>query len=119
MPETTTYSGSCHCGKVRYEVGLELREAMECNCSICARKGSKLAFVPADRFTLRSGEGDLRDYQFGKKHTHHLFCTTCGISSFCRGAGPDGKPMVAINVRCLEGVDLQALPVKHFDGKSR
>jgi len=26
--------------------------------------------------------------------------------------------MVVINVRCLEGIDLSALPVKHFDGRS-
>ena len=59
----------------------------------------------------------LTDYQFGKMRLHHLFCSRCGIRSFGRGAMPDGTPIVAVNVRCLDDVDLAALPVKQFDGK--
>ena len=29
---------------------------------------------------------------------------------------PDGTPMVAINVNCLDGVDARALPARPFDG---
>ncbi len=39
------YKGSCHCGKVAFEVEGELNEAMACNCSMCSRKGSLLWFV--------------------------------------------------------------------------
>jgi hypothetical protein len=49
---------------------------------------------------------------------HHLFCSVCGVQSFGRGATPDGRQMVAINVRCLDGVDIPSLSVDHFDGKS-
>lgn len=55
------YTGSCHCGNIRFEVDGELGSALACNCSICARKG---------------------------------------------------------NIRCLEGLDLAAVPVNHFDGRS-
>jgi len=113
-----TYAGGCHCGNVRYDVTMELGEVMQCNCSICSKTGALLAFAPAAQFQLRSGEGRLSDYQFGKKRIHHLFCPTCGIRSFARGTGPDGKEMAAINVRCLDGVDATALPVKPFDGRS-
>ena len=58
-----------------------------------------------DKFTLETGEDDLTDYQFNKHVIHHLFCKTCGIKSFARGNGPTG-PTVAINVRCLDGVDV-------------
>jgi hypothetical protein len=34
------------------------------------------------------------------------------------GVGPDGKAVAAINVRCLEGVDLDALEVTHYDGRN-
>lgn len=29
---------------------------------------------------------------------------------------PSGEPMTAVNLRCIEGMDLQAIPVKHYDG---
>ena len=112
-----TYSGSCHCGNVRYEVTMDLGEVLSCNCSICSRSGGLLSFDPYEQFKLLSGEGSLTDYQFNKKIIHHLFCSTCGVKSFSRGVGPGGKQMAAINVRCLEGVDFEKLPVKHFDGK--
>ncbi len=71
-----------------------------------------------DAFKLLSGEDALTDYQFNKHNIHHLFCSTCGVKSFGRGTAPDGKKMVAINARCLEGVDPEKLSVQHFDGKA-
>lgn len=120
MSEAKTYSGGCHCGAVRYEVALDLdKPVMSCNCSICGRSGSILSFAPAAAFTLKSGADNLTDYQFAKKVIHHLFCRTCGIKSFARGVGPDGAEMVAVNVRCLDDVELDTLKVNPFDGKSR
>ena len=113
-----TYLGSCHCGNVRYEVDLDLSGPVTaCNCSMCARAGWLLTFAEVDRFRLLSGEG-LGDYQFNRRHIHHLFCPTCGIKAFSRGTRPDGKEMIAINVRCLDDVDLDALKVKKVDGRS-
>ncbi len=119
MTELKTYEGGCHCGQVRYSVKLDLSQPMvSCNCSICAKTGTVLGFTSADQFTLRSGAERITDYQFGKKSVHHLFCSTCGVRSFGRGKGPDGKEMVAINVRCLDGVELDQVKVMNFDGKS-
>jgi hypothetical protein len=118
MSESKKYEGGCHCGKVRYEVNVALERVVACNCSICGKTGALLAFVPAAEFKLVSGEGALTDYQFGKKRVHHKFCSACGIRSFGHGAGPDGSEMFAINVRCLDGVDADALPADRFDGKS-
>jgi hypothetical protein len=113
-----TYSGGCHCGKVRYEVQVDLgKPVTACNCSMCGRSGTLLSFVPEAQFKLLSGDSELTDYLFNKEHIHHLFCRTCGIKSFARGAGKDG-PVVAVNARCLEGVQLETLEIKHFDGKS-
>ncbi|MGZ6126277.1 MAG: GFA family protein, partial [Myxococcales bacterium] len=64
------------------------------------------------------GEEGLTDYQFNRKVIHHLFCKVCGVRSFARGQGPGG-PTVAINTRCLDDVDLAALNVRHFEGRSR
>jgi hypothetical protein len=113
------YAGSCHCGRVRYEVKVDLDNAVTCNCSRCQRLGWILAFTPAENFKLLSGEDALADYQFNKHVIHHLFCSTCGIESFARGTRPDGTKAVAVNARCLEGVDLGALNPKFVDGRSR
>jgi hypothetical protein len=116
---TQTYRGSCHCGAITYDVAMAPpAKAFACNCSICGRAGWLLAFVPATAFTLVTGADASTDYQFGKKHLHHPFCRTCGVRSYGHGAGPDGVEMVAINLRCLAGLDAVALPVEQFDGAS-
>ena len=116
---TQTYSGSCQCGKVRYKVQLELGEVLSCNCSRCGRLGSLLAFAPANQFELLSGAGDLRDFEFNKHVIQHKFCSTCGIQPFAMGTHPKtGMKMAAINVRCIDGIDLDTLKVKKVDGKS-
>lgn len=118
MGDVAKHSGSCHCGKVRYEVSLDLSAPVtSCNCSMCGRAGTLLTFVPATQFKLLSGEDAVRDYQFAKHQIHHLFCTTCGIKSFARGKSSKGEDTVAVNVRCLADVDLAKLDVKQFDGK--
>ena len=118
MADLSKHQGGCHCGTVRYEVETDMAQVLSCNCSICQKRGALLTFVEASKFKLLSGEGDLTDYQFNKKIIHHLFCRTCGVGSFARGIGPDGRKMVAINVRCLDDVDLGALKPTDFDGKS-
>ena len=117
----STQHGGCHCGAVRYEVQIDPEaEPISCNCSMCGRAGSLLVFVPTDAFKLEQGESNLTDYQFNKQIIHHVFCKTCGIKPFARGAGPKG-PMVAINVRTLDDLDTfkAAGRAKQFDGKSR
>jgi hypothetical protein len=113
-----TYTGGCQCGKVRYEAVADLGEVVACNCSRCARLGWLLAFVPAADFKLLSGESATADFQFNRHVIHHLFYSTCGIQSFARGKAPSGAEMAAINVRCLDGVDVGTLKVKHVDGRS-
>lgn len=85
---------------------------------MCGRSGTLLTFVPESQFTLEAGADVLSDYQFNRQVIHHLFCRTCGIKPFARGVAPDGSPMVAVNVRCLDGVDLNALSLTQYDGKS-
>jgi hypothetical protein len=118
MSEAKTYTGSCHCGSVRFEATTDLAKVTACNCSICSRAGWLLAFVPASQFKLISGEENLTDYQFAKQHVHHTFCRTCGVRPFSHGASASGAEVRAVNVRCLDGVDPAALTISHFDGRS-
>ena len=114
-----TYTGHCHCGAVRFEAQLDLtKPVISCNCSHCGMKGWLLTFIPATQFTLHSGEENLTEYRFNKKHIEHLFCKTCGVQCFARGKDKDGNDTYAVNVRTLDDVDLDALEVTKVDGKS-
>jgi hypothetical protein len=111
------HSGSCHCGRLAFTVEGEVAQVADCNCSLCRRRGSLLAFFPREAFTLTSKEGDYATYRFNTGRIAHHFCQDCGVAPFSEAINPkDGQPMVAVNVRCLEGVDVAALPVRHFDG---
>jgi hypothetical protein len=119
MNDLKTYEGGCHCGKVRFEAKVDLGgQIISCNCSFCSKTGALLAFVGADQLTIRTGADALGDYQFGKKRIHHQFCPACGIRPLSQGTAPDGRQMYAVNVRCLDGVALDALKVTQVDGKS-
>ena len=107
------YKGSCHCGKVAFEVEGELKEVVSCNCTICARRGSLLWAVSRDKLRVLTAEDGLTTYAFNKHAIKHRFCQTCGIHPFGEGDG-----WVAINIRCLDGVDLASIAVQPFDGRS-
>lgn len=113
-----TRQGSCHCGEVTFSATGDFSNVISCNCSICMRKGTILAFIPESSFVLQSGESNLTDYQFGKKAIHHTFCKKCGVTAFASGQMPDGSKIKAINVRCLDGIDLDQLKISKVDGKS-
>ena len=113
------YLGGCQCGKVQFEVELELGEVISCNCSRCQRLGTLMAFAPAGDFTLLSGDEALTEYSFNKHIIHHLFCSNCGVQSYAKGKHPrDGADMVAINVRCLDEIDIESLKIKKVDGRN-
>jgi hypothetical protein len=117
MSETKTYRGQCHCGGVKFQVTMARPEKIyDCNCSICSKAGWALTFVPAETFVLEVGSELQRDYQFGKKHLHHPFCTVCGVRAFSKGTGPDGKDVVAVNLNCLIGFDSKGIAMEAFDG---
>lgn len=112
------YTGSCHCGKVAFEVEGELKQVIDCNCSICQRKGALLWFVPRASLHLLTPDENLKTYRFGKGVIQHRFCPECGIHPLGEGTMPDGTQMAAINVRCLDNVDLATLSVQQYDGRS-
>lgn len=112
------YTGSCHCGNVAFEVEGEITNALACNCSICQRKGSLLWFVPRARFRLLTPEDAAGTYLFNKHVIKHRFCPTCGMHPYAEGVDPNGNATAAINIRCLDDIDLTTIPVQHYDGRS-
>ena len=108
---------SCHCGNVRLEVEGAIESALACNCSICQRKGSLLWFVPRAQVHFLTPEDQASTYTFNKHVIEHRFCPKCGIHPYGEGKAPSGEATAAINIRCVEGIDLKSIPVTEYNGR--
>ena len=110
-----TWQGSCHCGRIRFEADGDLVGLSVCNCSICRRTAYLHWAIPPERFRLLAGADEIVTYEFGTRVAKHRFCRTCGISPFRVARSDPDK--IDVNVRCLDGVDLETLEASHFDGR--
>ena len=113
------YRGGCHCARVRFELrtDTEIDTFVECDCSICVKKG--ILHYPAEdeQFTILSGADDLVLYRFHSNSASHWFCRICGIHPFGR---PRNNPQrYTINVRCLDDFETIAPRAarRRFEGK--
>ena len=111
------HAGSCHCGRIAFELQGEITEVLDCNCSLCRRRGGLLWFGPREALALATPESDMGTYTFNRHHLRHHFCATCGISPFSEGENPKtGEKTIAVNVRCLPDLDLKSLKINEYDG---
>ncbi|MCS6261087.1 GFA family protein [Shewanella baltica] len=105
-----SFSGSCHCGAVRFEIMSDFPELTTCDCSICRRKNALMVKVHQSQFKLLEGADSLTLYQFHTCTAQHYFCNVCGIYPFHRKrVTPD---FFGINVFCLEGFEPSDIPVR-------
>ncbi len=111
------YKGSCHCGQIAFEVEGDLEQVIQCNCSICSKRGSLLWFVPHANFNLLTPMENYATYTFNKHKIKHHFCPKCGCAPFGEGVNPKGEDIAAINTRCLDELDISAVKVRNFDGR--
>jgi hypothetical protein len=119
MPESKTFTGGCHCGLVRFECTTDLEMVTACNCSICTKKGLHFSFLSPKNFQLRAGDDNLKEYLFNKHAIRHQSCSDCGVEVFALGKKPDGAEVVALNVNCIDGIDLAGLKMTAIDGRNR
>lgn len=119
LPEAR-YTGSCHCGGVRFAVVTDFPELTTCDCSICRRKNALMVKVHETRFELLAGADLLSEYRFHTHTARHFFCATCGIYPFHRKrVTPD---FLGVNVFCLDDFELDdpryaGIPVRATVGK--
>lgn len=111
---SVTYTGGCHCGTVRFQVIVHEHKALNCNCSICHKKGFLHLIVPQNQFTLLQGEDMLTTYIFNTGTAQHKFCQICGIHSFyIPRSHPDS---IDVNIHCLDGNVVSNFEIEAFDG---
>jgi hypothetical protein len=107
--------GGCHCGAVRYRVTLRARRGVDCNCSMCTKKGYLHLIVAEEDFELLRGTDAITTYTFGTHTAQHHFCSQCGVHSYYR---PRSHPdSIDVNIRCLDGVDVSDFELYSFDGR--
>ncbi len=112
----TTHEGGCHCGKVRFRVKADLAEVLDCNCSVCTKKGFLHLIVPPEQFELLKGQDELTVYQFNTGTARHQFCASCGMHPFYVPRSDPDK--IDVNARCLDNIDVSELTPKKFEGKN-
>lgn len=75
------YTGSCLCGKVKFEISSAISDIVFCHCSQCRKaQGSAFGangFVKQVDFKFASGEDSLSSYQ-SSHGKHRCFCKICG-----------------------------------------
>jgi hypothetical protein len=108
-------------------VTADLDHVRVCNCSICRRRGALNHRVPKEALRLLTPWEDLTLYQWGSHTARDYFCPVCGILPFRRPSDPTAAERAAgvepfdgwaVNVRCLDQVDIDALPVRHIAGSA-
>ncbi len=121
----TRYTGSCHCGRVRFEIEADIDHVRVCDCSVCKKRGALNHRIPKESLSLLTAWDDLVLYQWGSRTAKDFFCPACGILPFRRPSDPTPEEIRegsepfdgwAVNVRCLDGVDLESLPIKRIQG---
>ena len=115
-----TYTGSCHCGRVRFEVDADIDYVRACDCSVCRRRGALNHRVASDQLRVLTSWSEMSMYQWGSRTGRDYFCRHCGILPFRRPSDPSKQERSegvqpfdgwAVNVRCLDDVDLESIPV--------
>ena len=108
------FTGSCHCGAVRFRVDSNIDELTTCDCSLCSKRNAVMAKVPELALTVLDGQQMLTLYEWNTRRAKHYFCRRCGIYVFHRKrVAPDH---FGVNAHCLEGFDVAAVPVRETDG---
>jgi hypothetical protein len=116
VEEMTRYTGSCHCGAIRFEIDTAITDLYTCDCSLCSKKNALMTSVHESQFKLLAGEDKLSLYQWNTRVARHYFCSVCGIYPFHKKRSmPDHY---GINVRCLDDFDAARVPVRQADGKT-
>lgn len=113
------YTGSCLCGKVRFEITGGIEDIVMCHCSRCRKaQGSAYATngnVNVDEFRFVSGEENLTGYSDAPGQTKY-FCSTCGSPMLSKSEQYPGKVRIRLGTIVS---DIAERPVAHIFATSK
>jgi hypothetical protein len=114
------YNGGRHCGRIAFQSRRRHRsKAIECNCSLCSKRGHLLAFVPRDKFVLKTPEKDLSTYTFNTHRIRHQLLLAMRLRPVRRSESTERRGDGFINMRCIEGFEPEQVKIRKFDGRSK
>lgn len=94
--------GTCHCGRVTYEIDRLDAPLVHCHCRSCRKTHAAVyaptAVVKREHFRFLSGKQDLSSYRSSPGKVR-LFCSTCGCHVV---AERDGEERVLLRVATLD-----------------
>ncbi|RCK56650.1 hypothetical protein Cantr_05850 [Candida viswanathii] len=94
-----TYSGSCDCGKVKFELEGEPEASVVCYCSDCRKFSGNLGHIVAQyrskNFKVEDPENALTEYVAKKTESGKpklvYFCSTCGCTTHTVPTAANGE----------------------------
>lgn len=120
-----TIKGSCHCGKIAFEIDGEIPEKLtSCTCSFCSKRGMLYAYYPPEKLRVTTDSGDAI-YRWQSKKVAHHFCKECGCGVY--SDSPDFKPdgswdgktrRIGVNARLFDDFVAAKHPARELDGKN-
>lgn len=121
-----TIKGSCHCGKINFEINGEIPEELtRCTCSFCSKRGALYAYYQPSQFSFRTLPEGGGIYRWNTKLVEHHFCKYCGIPTFSDspafeldGTWDKKTRRIGVNARLFDDFDAASAPVCVIDGKN-
>ena len=117
-------TGSCHCGRTRFEVDAAPARVTRCTCTLCSKRGALWAYYTPQQFRLTSPGGEGAIYRWRTETVRHHFCPVCGCGTYSvspdwsNGTPDFDHPKVGVNARLFDDFDLDAVPVDVIDGRN-
>ena len=108
---------SCHCGAVTIDIQVIPDSLTSCNCSTCHRYGALWGYFKPDEVKIEDNSIVLQRYAWADENIYFCHCSKCGcVTHYETTEKTESPPLVALNFRMANPVDIKSVKVRKFDG---
>lgn len=108
--------GACHCGAVTFEMSVQPRHAVACNCSICRSLGTVWGHGGPRTIVISAEPDTTIRYSWGDRQLAFHTCKICGSTTHWEAIAGEAKGRMAVNLRLAPPGTIEAIGLRHFDG---